>query len=73
MGMLATLLFSRNRNEQDLIDACVWSHLTAEYDPIQAETSVRILIEESCNEAQVKTAKKLISEWKKKWDNAPNK
>jgi len=73
MGMLATLLFSRNRNEQDLIDAYVWSHLAAEYDPVQAMTSARVLIEEHCNEAQVKTAKKLISEWKKKWENAPNK
>lgn len=73
MGMLATLLFSRNQNEQDLIDAYVWSHLAAEYDPKQAMTSTRVLIEKYCNEAQVKTAKKLISEWKKKWENASSK
>lgn len=73
MGMLATLLFSRNQNEQDLIDAYVWSHLAAEYDPVQATTSARGLIEEYCNEAQVRAAKKLISEWKKKWENVPNK
>lgn len=72
MGMLATLLFSRNRNEQDLIDAYVWSHLAADYDPVQARTSARVLIEQYCNEAQVKTAKTLISEWKKKWGNVAN-
>jgi hypothetical protein len=72
MGMLATLLFSRNQNEQDLIDAYVWSHLAAEYDPVQATTSPRVLIAEYCNKAQVKTAKMLISEWKRKWKNAPN-
>ena len=70
---LATLLFSRNQNEQDLIDAYVWSHLAAEYDRVQAMTSARALIEQHCNKAQVKTAKKLISDWKKKWENAPNK
>jgi TPR repeat protein len=73
MGMLTTLLFSRNRNEQDLIDAYVWSHLAADYDPIQAMTSARVLIEKYCNEAQTKAAKKLISKWKKKWENGPNK
>ena len=71
MGMLATLLFSRNQNEQDLIDAYVWSHLAAEYDPVQATTSARILIAKYCNEAQIKAAKKSIAEWKRKWKNAP--
>jgi hypothetical protein len=73
MGLLATLLFSRNRNEQDLIDAYVWSHLAAEYDPVQAMTSARVLIEQYCNEAQAKTAKTIVSEWKKKWGNVPNR
>ena len=72
MGMLATLLFSRSQNEQDLIDAYVWSHLAAEYDPVQATTSARVLIAKYCNESQVKAAKKSISEWKKKWKNVPN-
>jgi TPR repeat protein len=72
MGMLATLLLSRNQNEQDLIDAYVWSHLAAEYDPVQAMTSARVLTEKHCSKAQVKAAKKLISEWKRKWDRAPN-
>ncbi|MGH7309066.1 MAG: hypothetical protein ACREK6_10270, partial [Candidatus Rokuibacteriota bacterium] len=71
MGMLATLLFSRNQNEQDLIDAYVWSHLAAEYDPVQATTSARVLIAKYCNETQRKAAKKSISEWKRKWKNAP--
>src|SRR5262245_3420539 len=48
MGMLLTLLFSRKRDEKDLIDAYVWSHLAADYDPIQAGTSARIVIEEYC-------------------------
>ncbi len=34
MGTLSTLLFSRKRDEKDLIDAYVWSHLAADYDPI---------------------------------------
>jgi uncharacterized protein len=72
MGMLATLLFSRNHNEQDLIDAYVWSHLAAEYDPVQAMTSARALTEKHCSKAQVNTAKKVISEWKKKWEKGPN-
>ena len=69
MGMLAALLFSRNQSEQDLIDAYVWSHLAAEYDPIQATTSSRVLIEKYCNAAQAKAAKKLIAEWKRKWES----
>ena len=72
-GMLATLLFSRKQTEQDLIDAYVWSHLAAEYDAVQATTSARFLIEKYCNEAQGKAAKKVISEWKKKWETVPNK
>lgn len=73
MGMLASLLFSRNLGEQDLIDAYVWSHLAAEYDPIQATTSARAVIAGYCSEPQVKAAKKTISEWKKRWKNTPNK
>ncbi len=73
MGMLSALLFSRKRDEKDLIDAYVWSHLAADYDPIQAGTSARIVIEEYCNDAQKKAAKKLISEWKKKWESDPKK
>jgi TPR repeat protein len=72
MGMLAALLFSRNHNEQDLIDAYVWSHLAAEYDPAQATTSARVLIAKYCNTAQINAAKKSISEWKKKWKHLPN-
>jgi len=73
MGMLSTLLFARQRNEKDLIDAYVWSHLAADYDPIQAGTSTRIVIEKYCNDAQTKAAKKLISEWKRKWETASKK
>jgi TPR repeat protein len=69
MGMLAALLFSRNQSEQDMIDAYVWSHLAAEYDPIQATTSSRVLIEKYCGAAQEKAAKKLISGWKAKWES----
>ena len=67
MGMLASLLFSRNQGEKDLIDAYVWSHLAAEYDPIQSKTSARFVIEEYCNEAQVRAAKKSMADWKRKW------
>ncbi len=73
MGILATLLFSRNQNEQDLIDAYAWSHLAAEYDPLQAGTSARVVIEGYCNKAQIKAARKLIAEWKKKWETVANK
>jgi hypothetical protein len=69
MGMLTALLFSRNQSEEDLIDAYVWSHLAAEYDPIQAATSARALTEKHCSAAQVKAAKKRIAEWKKKWES----
>jgi hypothetical protein len=71
MGLLATLLFSRNHTEQDLIDAYVWSHLAAEYDPVQATTSARGVIANYCTEAQVKAAKKSIGEWKRKWKHLP--
>ncbi|MCI0404643.1 MAG: sel1 repeat family protein [candidate division Zixibacteria bacterium] len=73
MGILATLLFSRNQNEQDLIDAYVWSHLAAEYDPVQAGTSARVVIEQYCNKAQIKAARKSMAEWKKKWKTVANK
>jgi len=69
MGMLATLLFSRSQNEQDLVDAYVWSHLAAESDPIQATTSARGVIERYCNDEQKKTGKKAMSEWRRKWVN----
>ena len=36
MGMLAVALFSRARDEQDLVDAYAWSHLAAALDPIEA-------------------------------------
>jgi TPR repeat protein len=72
MGMLAALLFARHQSEQDLIDAYVWSHLAAEYDPIQATTSARVVIEKYCDKAQVKAAKKSISDWKKQWATASN-
>jgi uncharacterized protein len=69
MGMLSTLLFSRKQNEQDLIDAYMWSHLAADYDPIQFSTSTRYVIEKYCNEDQVKRAKKSMDQWKQKWGN----
>jgi uncharacterized protein len=73
MGMLASALFSRHsqsRSDKDLVDAYVWSHLAAEYDPVQASTSARVLIEKYCNEDQKKRAKRAIAEWKQKWANA---
>ena len=71
MGMLATLLFSRQRDEGDLIDAYVWSHLAADFDQIQAGTSARMVIAEYCSDAQRKAAEKLITGWKKKWESDP--
>ena len=71
MGMLSTVLFSRKRDEKDLIDAYVWSHLAADYDPIQAGTSGRVVIEKYCSDAQKEAAKEAISEWKKKWESDP--
>jgi|SRR5215831_12526699 len=67
MGMLASLLFSRSRDDQDRIDAYVWSHLAAEFDPIQAATSARVVTEKYCNSEQTKRAKKAMSAWKKQW------
>jgi uncharacterized protein len=69
MGMLATELFSRSRDEQDLVDAYVWSHLAAEYDPVQATTAARGVIEKYCNAEQKKKAEKSIAEWKQRWTN----
>jgi TPR repeat protein len=71
MGMLATQLFSRSRDEQDLVDAYVWSHLAAEYDPVQAMTSARSVIEQYCTDQQKKRGRTAISEWKRKWTNEP--
>jgi len=73
MGMLATLLFSRHRNDQDMIDAYVWSHLAAETDPVQAMTSARGVIEGYCSKAQANAAKKSMAEWKKKWRQSPTR
>ena len=73
MGMLATLLFSRNQNEQDLIDAYVWSHLAAEYDLVQFNTSARHVIAKYCNAKQTELAKKSIADWKSKWERGPGK
>ena len=70
MGMLATELFSRHRDQQDLIDAYVWSHLAAELDPVQAMTSARGVIERYCNDEQKRKGKKAMSEWKRKWSQS---
>lgn len=72
MGMLASMLFSRKRDGNDLIEAYVWSHLAAEYDPVQAGTAESGVIEEYCDDAQKNAAKKLMSAWKKKWASQPN-
>lgn len=69
MGMLATELFSRHRDDQDLVDAYAWSHLAAETDPIQATTSARAVIEQYCNDDQKKRGKALMEEWKRTWAN----
>src|SRR4030095_6371668 len=73
MGMLSTLLFSRKRDDQDLVDAYTWSHLAAEYDPVQFSTSTRSVIEKYCTEEQTKKAKKSMEEWKLKWSNPSHK
>jgi len=76
MGILSTLLFSRfpqTKADQDLIDAYVWSHLAAEYDPIQFSTTTRMMIEKYCTEEQIKKAKKSMEDWKLKWRNSPPK
>ncbi len=73
MGLLASALFSRfpqSRDDKDLVDAYVWSHLAAEYDPVQAATSARVLIEKYCNQDQKKRAERAMAEWKKKWADA---
>jgi TPR repeat protein len=67
MGMLATELFSRSRDEQDLVDAYVWSHLAAEYDPVQATTSARQVIARYCTDRQRKEGEQAIAEWKRRW------
>lgn len=71
MGLLAAALFSRHRNDQDLVDAYVWSHLAAEYDEVQATTSARVLIEKYCDKDQKKRAERAMADWKKKWAGAP--
>jgi TPR repeat protein len=72
MGLLATELFSRSQgsDEHDLIDAYVWSHLAAEYDPIQAATSARKVIERNCSNEQRKKAERSIAERKRQWAGA---
>src|SRR5262245_12502050 len=67
MGLLASALFSRARDEQDLVDAYVWSHLAAEYDPLQATTSARAVIEQHCSEQQKKRGEHAIAGWKRRW------
>jgi uncharacterized protein len=67
MGMLATTLFSRHRDGQDLVDAYAWSHLAAEMDPIQATTSARAVIEQYCNDDQKKRGKATMADWKRTW------
>jgi uncharacterized protein len=74
MGMLSALLFSRftqkpkeKKDEKDLIDAYVWSHLAADYDPIQFSTTTRYAIEKYCTEEQANRAKKAMEAWKSKW------
>ena len=67
MGLLATELFSRSRDEQDLVDAYTWSHLAAEYDRVQATTSARRVIEQYCSEPQKERGERGIAEWKQRW------
>jgi TPR repeat protein len=67
MGMLAAALFSRARDEQDLVDAYAWSHLAAELDPVQATTSARRVIDQYCSDEQKKRGQKAISDWRRKW------
>ncbi len=72
MGLLATELFSRSqgRDERDLIDAYVWSHLAAEYDGIQASTSARKVIERYCSAEQKRKAERAMAEQKRQWAGA---
>lgn len=67
MGLLATTLLSRSRDDQDRVDAYAWSHLAAELDPIQATTSARVVIEQYCSAEQKKRGKAVMAEWKRKW------
>jgi len=67
MGMLATTLFSRHRDEQDLVDAYAWSHLAAEMDPIQATTSARTVIAQYCSRDQKQRGEAAMTGWKRKW------
>ena len=67
MGLLATTLFGRSRDSQDLVDAYAWSHLAAELDPVQATTASRGVIEKYCSGDQKKRGKALMAEWKRKW------
>jgi uncharacterized protein len=67
MGMLASALFSRSRDDRDLVDAYAWSHLAAELDPVQALTSARGVIEKYCDSGQKKRGKAVMAEWKRKW------
>ena len=69
MGMLAVALFSRARDDQDLIDAYAWSHLAAALDPIQATTSARSVIAQYCNDEQKKKGEQVISSWRQKWSS----
>ena len=69
LGMLATTLFSRSRDDQDLVDAYAWSHLAAELDPVQAMTSARKVIEEYCKDEQKKRGEAVMAEWKRKWSS----
>jgi TPR repeat protein len=72
MGMLASALFSRysqSHNDKDLVDAYAWSHLAAEYDPVQAATSARVLIEKYCDKSQKKRGEQAMAGWKQKWAN----
>jgi TPR repeat protein len=69
MGMLAVALFSRARDDQDLVDAYAWSHLAAALDPIQATTSARSVIARYCDEEQKKRGEQAISDWKQKWSS----
>lgn len=67
MGALAPALLSRARDDQDLVDAYVWSHLAAELDPVQAMTAARGVMEKHCTKEQRKRAEKAMAEWKRRW------
>ena len=69
MGLLATTLFSRSRDDQDRVDAYAWSHLAAELDPMQAATSARGVIEQYCSAEQKKRGKAVMAGWKRKWSD----